>query len=52
MLKTPPGHIVQRPKISPRQDLRAAAVRAGMPADVITEVDGRMMPTGNLAAVS
>ncbi|SIN89353.1 DUF4242 domain-containing protein [Agromyces cerinus] len=32
--------------------IRAAAVRAGMPADVITEVDGRMMPTGQLAAVS
>ena len=32
--------------------IRAAAVRAGMPADVITEVDGRMMPTGMLAAVS
>ena len=26
--------------------IRAAAVRAGMPADVITEVDGRVMPSG------
>jgi hypothetical protein len=31
--------------------IRAAAVRAGMPADVITEVDGRMMPSGMLASV-
>ncbi|UOE43319.1 nickel-binding protein [Agromyces larvae] len=29
----------------------AAAERAGMPYDVITEVDGRVMPTGVLAAV-
>ena len=32
--------------------IRAAAVRAGMPADVITEVDGRMMPSGVLASVN
>ena len=31
--------------------IRAAAVRAGLPADVVTEVDGRVMPTGLLAAV-
>ncbi|MDQ0893482.1 DUF4242 domain-containing protein [Agromyces ramosus] len=31
--------------------IRAAAVRAGIPADVITEVDGRMMPSGTLAGV-
>jgi hypothetical protein len=36
---------------SSMEAIRAAAVRAGMPADVITEVDGRMMPTGDLAAV-
>ncbi|MGO7983254.1 DUF4242 domain-containing protein [Rhizobium johnstonii] len=29
-----------------------AAARAGLPADVITEVDGRMMPSGTLAPVS
>ena len=29
--------------------IRAAAVRAGMPADVITEVTGRVMPSGVLA---
>lgn len=28
-----------------------AARRAGLPADVITEVDGRMLPSGQLAAV-
>ncbi|PPL19571.1 MULTISPECIES: DUF4242 domain-containing protein [Microterricola] len=28
-----------------------AARLAGLPADVITEVDGRMMPSGQLAAV-
>lgn len=28
-----------------------AAAAAGMPADVITEVDGRMLPSGMLAAV-
>ena len=32
--------------------IRAAAVRAGLPADVITEVDGRVMPSGILASVS
>ncbi|WP_394553613.1 DUF4242 domain-containing protein [Agromyces sp. MMS24-JH15] len=29
----------------------AAARRAGLPADVITEVDGRVMPSGLLAGV-
>lgn len=32
--------------------IRVAAVRAGLPADVITEVDGRVMPSGDFAAVS
>ena len=32
--------------------IRAAAVRAGLPVDVITEVDGRVMPSGILASVS
>ncbi|MDF2576265.1 MAG: hypothetical protein K0S05_3177 [Agromyces sp.] len=32
--------------------IRVAAVRAGLPADVITEVDGRVMPNGAFAAVS
>lgn len=31
--------------------IRVAAVRAGLPADVITEVDGRVLPSGALAAV-
>ena len=29
-----------------------AAKRAGVPADVITEVDGRVLPNGHLAPVS
>ena len=29
--------------------IRAAAVRAGLPADVVTEVTGRVMPSGILA---
>ncbi|UOQ88021.1 DUF4242 domain-containing protein [Agromyces endophyticus] len=29
----------------------AAAARAGLPADVVTEVDGRMLPSGTFAAV-
>jgi hypothetical protein len=32
--------------------IRAAAVRAGIPADVITEVTGRVMPTGILSPVA
>ncbi|WP_448006111.1 DUF4242 domain-containing protein [Agromyces bauzanensis] len=32
--------------------IRVAAVRAGLPADVITEVDGRVLPSGAFAAVS
>ena len=32
--------------------IRAAAVRAGLPADVVTEVDGRVMPSGMLAGVN
>jgi hypothetical protein len=32
--------------------IRAAALRAGMPADVITEVDGRVLPSGAFAPVS
>ena len=32
--------------------IRAAAVRAGLPADVVTEVTGRVMPTGILAPVA
>ena len=32
--------------------IRAAAVRAGLPADVVTEVDGRVMPSGAFAGVS
>lgn len=32
--------------------IRMAAVRAGLPADVITEVDGRVMPSGAFASVS
>ncbi len=30
--------------------IRAAAVRAGLPADVVVEVTGRVMPTGLLAS--
>ena len=32
--------------------IRAAAVRAGLPADVVTEVTGRVMPTGILTPVA
>ena len=32
--------------------IRVAAVRAGLPADVITEVDGRVMPNGAFAGVT
>ena len=32
--------------------IRAAAVRAGLPADVVTEVSGRVMPTGILTPVA
>lgn len=32
--------------------IRVAAVRAGLPADVITEVDGRVLPSGAFAAVN
>ena len=32
--------------------IRAAAVRAGMPADSIVEVTGRVMPTGQLVPVT
>lgn len=31
--------------------IRSAAVRAGLPADVIIEVSGRVMPTGALSAI-
>ena len=30
--------------------IRAAAVRAGLPADVVTELHGRVMPSGLLAS--
>ena len=30
--------------------IRAAAVRAGLPADVVTELHGRVMPNGLLAS--
>ncbi len=30
----------------------AAATRAGLPADVITEVDGRVLPNGSFAPVA
>ena len=32
--------------------IRAAAVRAGLPADVVTEVTGRVMPSGILTPVN
>ncbi|RZS64503.1 uncharacterized protein DUF4242 [Agromyces ramosus] len=32
--------------------IRAAAVRAGLPADVVTEVTGRVMPSGILTPVA
>ncbi|MFE5670951.1 DUF4242 domain-containing protein [Agromyces sp. NPDC056523] len=32
--------------------IRAAAVRAGLPADVVTEVTARVMPDGILAGVT
>ena len=32
--------------------IRAAAVRAGLPADVVTEVTGHVMPTGILTPVA
>ncbi|MDR6906455.1 hypothetical protein J2X63_002141 [Agromyces sp. 3263] len=32
--------------------IRAAAVRAGLPADVVTELTGRVMPNGLLQAIS
>ena len=31
--------------------IRSAAVRAGLPADVIVEVSGRVMPTGVLTEI-
>jgi hypothetical protein len=31
--------------------IRSAAVRAGLPADVIVEVSGRVMPTGALSEI-
>lgn len=31
--------------------IRAAALRAGLPADVVIEVSGRVLPDGTLAAV-
>lgn len=31
--------------------IRSAAVRAGLPADVIVEVSGRMTPTGGMAEI-
>ncbi|MDP7701138.1 MULTISPECIES: DUF4242 domain-containing protein [unclassified Mycobacterium] len=31
--------------------IRSAAVRAGLPADVIVEVSGRVLPTGGLAEI-
>ena len=35
-----------------KEAILAAAARNGVPADVITEVDGRLMPTGMLASVN
>lgn len=32
--------------------IRAAAVRAGLPADVVTELDGRMMPNGAMSPIN
>lgn len=32
--------------------IRAAAVRAGLPADVVTELTGRVMPNGLLQTIS
>lgn len=31
--------------------IRSAAVRAGLPADVVVEVSGRVLPTGGMAEI-